>query len=364
MDTHATPHLRNGLTEDYARILGPKYSAMYNEHIAGKVLAHEMTIEEYRANPVLLGFGGEPGPEVGEIKTYECPVEDGTKIRLRVYYPKNFDKKSGQKLPAYINVHGGGWVIGALDDDASFIQKVVADTHCIGIDVDYRLAPEYKYPIPITDCRDAFKHLSQTSVAEKLGIDRSKMAVGGFSAGGHISALISQMARDEKWEYKPCFQLLVIPVCDASALGTDLQPRKDSPYRSWTEHYNCPFLNHARMSWFYKYFLPNNPTDELLRSPSLSPIQASSLADLPPALIVPAEVDALRDEGIAYAHRLKKENPNGWNQLWLAKGVPHPFPHQTKATDIAVQFEELACKRLKEAFEGKLEKGTWISNIE
>jgi acetyl esterase/lipase len=278
-----------------------------------------------------------------------------------------------------------GWVIGALDDDASFIQKVVADCHCIGIDIDYRLAPEYKYPIPITDCRDVFKHLSQDSIAQELGIDRSKMAVGGFSAGGHISALISQMARDQEWEYKPCFQLLVIPVCDASALGTDLQPRKgehtpqingstasidfrafvaDSPYRSWTEHYNCPFLNHARMSWFYKYFLPSNPTDELLRSASLSPIQASSLANLPPALIVPAEVDALRDEGIAYAHRLKKENPSGWNELWLAKGVPHPFPHQTKATDIAVQFEELACKRLKEAFEGRLEPGTWISNID
>jgi len=67
-----------------------------------------MTIEEYRANPVLLGFGGEPGPAVGNIETHECTVEDGTKIRLRVYYPKNFDKKSGNKLPAYINVHGGG----------------------------------------------------------------------------------------------------------------------------------------------------------------------------------------------------------------------------------------------------------------
>jgi acetyl esterase/lipase len=116
------------------------------------------------------------------------------------------------------------------------------------------------------------------------------------------------------------------------------------------------------VQWFYRYFLPKNPTEELLSDPLLSPIKAKSLADLPPALVVPAQVDVLRDEGIAYARRLAEEN-DSWTQLWLAQGVPHPFPHQVKAHPTAVAFRNLAVQRLSEAFAGQLKGKEFISNI-
>lgn len=116
------------------------------------------------------------------------------------------------------------------------------------------------------------------------------------------------------------------------------------------------------MQWFYKYFLPEKVTDALLEEPLLSPIKAKSLADLPPALVVPAEVDVLRDEGIAYAQRLSKEN-NAWTQLWLARRVPHPFPHQVQAHESAVEFRKLAIQRLQEAFQGRLKGKEFISNV-
>lgn len=114
--------------------------------------------------------------------------------------------------------------MGDLGDDDSFLRTVCEECNAIVVDVGYRLAPEYKYPIPVTDCWDAFKWTAKNS--EKLGIDKNRIAVGGFSAGGHIAAIISQLARDENFEVKPCFQLLVIPVCDASALDTSLNVRK------------------------------------------------------------------------------------------------------------------------------------------
>ena len=102
--------------------------------------------------------------------------------------------------------------------------------------------------------------------------------------------------------------------------------------------------------------------EEVLAEPLLSPIKAKSLADLPPALVVPAEVDVLRDEGIAYARRLGTEGTS-WTQLWLAKGVPHPFPHQVKAHPTAAAFRELAVQRLGDAFAGRLGDKKFISNI-
>lgn len=192
-----------------------------------------MTIEEYRANPVILSFGGAPGPEVGEIKSIEIPVEDGTKITLNIYYPQTYKANQSEPLPCYFNVHGGGWVIGDLGDDDSFLRTVCQECNAIVIDVGYRLSPEYKFPIPVTDCWDAFRWVAQN--ASQIGIDKNRIAVGGFSAGGHISAIICQLARDQKFEVKPCFQLLVIPVCDATALDTDLNVRKGRRYlyRIW-----------------------------------------------------------------------------------------------------------------------------------
>lgn len=189
-----------------------------------------MTIEEYRANPVILSFGGAPGPEVGKIDSVDIPVEDGAKITLKIYYPREYDSQTSGPLPCYFNIHGGGWVIGDLGDDESFLRTVCQSCNAIVIDVGYRLSPEYKFPVPVTDCWDAFRWAVKN--ASQIGIDKNRIAVGGFSAGGHISAVICQLARDQNFECKPCFQLLVIPVCDATALDTNLDVRKGEYTRS------------------------------------------------------------------------------------------------------------------------------------
>lgn len=158
------------------------------------------------------------------MESIQIPVEDGSKITLNLYYPQGYDANSSPPLPCYFNVHGGGWVIGDLGDDDSFLRTVCNECNAVIVDVGYRLSPEYKFPIPVTDCWDAYRWVAQN--ASRIGIDKNRIAVGGFSAGGHISAIISQLARDQKFEAKPCFQLLVIPVCDASALDTSLNVRK------------------------------------------------------------------------------------------------------------------------------------------
>ena len=102
---------------------------------------------------------------------------------------------------------------------------------------------------------------------------------------------------------------------------------EDTPHKSWIECHDGPFLSHARMSWFYKYFLPLPITSEVLRNPTISPLLAENFKGLPPTLVYPAEIDVLREEGLAYAKRLKEEG-DGWVECVLAEGVPHPFVHQ------------------------------------
>jgi acetyl esterase/lipase len=178
-----------------------------------------------------------------------------------------------------------------------------------------------------------------------LGVDTSRISLGGWSAGGHLSAVLSHRARDTGLE-GIVFVLMAIPVVDASAIGTDLQVHEglfpilpdewivlfiadfvDTPHKSWIDCHDCPFLSHARMSWFYKHFLPLPVTPAVLRNPLVSPLLAENFKGLPPTLVYPAEIDVLRDEGLAYAKRLK-EDGDGWVECVLAKGVPHPFVHQ------------------------------------
>lgn len=121
----------------------------------------------------------------------------------------------------YTDLENLQWVIGGVGDDDSFNRSVVQGCHAVVVDVGYRLAPEHRFPTPVIDSWEAYTWLAEN--AANMGIDPNKMAVGGFSAGGHIAAVISQLARDTEFLYKPCFQLLVIPVTDATALGLDLE---------------------------------------------------------------------------------------------------------------------------------------------
>ncbi|KAH8928505.1 hypothetical protein BT69DRAFT_1346589 [Atractiella rhizophila] len=350
----------NSLSPKYIEILGPKYVELYNQNIVGKFLAHQVSMKENRQNPVIAGLGGEPGPAIGRIWDTKIPVKEPEgEITLRVYEPKELGEK--EEKPVYINFHGGGWCIGGIGDDEPFIRHVVDRLGVIVIDVGYRLAPEFRFPVPLEDCWTAFEYIR--THASQFRINPSQIAVGGFSAGGHISAILSHRARD-KGIQAIVFALIVIPVTDANALDEELFIRRDSPYKSWTEHHDGPFLSYHRMSYFYRYFLPaSGITSSFLASPLLSPIHQTNFKSLPPTLVAVAEVDVLRDEGLAYARKMREEG-DGWVQCWLARNVPHPFPHQYKATERAVEFRELAIKRLAEAFKGELKGKHWETNVD
>lgn len=154
--------LHNSIPSELIPRYEPIYVAYYNAFNAGRLHTHEVPIEDFRKNPAryIISYGRAPGPDIFRIIEQKCPVEDG-EITVRIFEPASKPDDQGQpkKRAAYINFHGGGWVFGGLAYDHDFCKRVVHDMDgdLVAFDIDYRLAPEYKYPIPVNDCWNAFK---------------------------------------------------------------------------------------------------------------------------------------------------------------------------------------------------------------
>jgi acetyl esterase len=185
--------------------------------------------------------------------------------------------------PALIYLHGGGWALGGIDTHDSVCTHIAQQSGWTVISAGYRLAPEHKFPIPIFDCWAAVQ--AAHAGAEALGIDASRIAVGGDSAGGNLSAVILLLARD--YALPLAAQVLIYPV-------TDYLPGRES--------YEFDYLlSRAAMESFWNLYL-NHSSESTL--PLAAPIRAESLRGLPPCLLLTAEYDPLRDEGEEYASRL------------------------------------------------------------
>jgi acetyl esterase len=221
--------------------------------------------------------------ETGKIENRTMPGPAGD-IRLRVYTP--IDAKE-EILPGLIFFHGGGFVIGDLDTHDDLCRVLANQSGCRVVSVDYRLAPECCFPAAIEDCYSATKYVS--AHAADFGIRADQLAVGGDSAGGNLAAVVSQMAKTDG--PKIAFQLLIYPV---TQLGQPEMP-------SMKENAKGYFLERESMDWFTRMYCP----DPAHRSdPRLSPLLAKDLSGLPPAYVVTAGFDPLRDEGKAYADKL------------------------------------------------------------
>jgi len=205
-----------------------------------------------------------------------------SEIPIRLYYP-SLDRP----LPIVVYYHGGGWVIGSIADWDRTCRSLAAASGCIVASVDYRLAPEHKFPAPADDSYTAF-HWVATHAAE-VGADPARIAVAGDSAGANLATAVCLMARDKK-AHQPAFQLLVYPVVDVD----DASP-------SMSENAEGYFLTRAGMRKFWDFYLAS-PADG--QSPYASPAKAN-VAGLPPAFVITAEYDPLRDQGEAYAAKLK-----------------------------------------------------------
>lgn len=157
---HITQPLLNAIPEAYLPRLDPAYIAYYNEYRAGRLCTHQVPIAEFRANPqrYMIVVGRRLGPEVHRVSHRGVPVgaDGAAEITLRVYEPDD-DGHAGGKKPVYVNLHGGGWVFGDLSADDAFCRWVVKHTGAVVFNVDYRLAPEYPFPVPVEDSIATFK---------------------------------------------------------------------------------------------------------------------------------------------------------------------------------------------------------------
>lgn len=237
-----------------------------------------------RSRPVLQP---EP-PEVAEAEDLSCPGPAGP-VRLRRYRGAGTDR--GAALPCLLYLHGGGWVIGDLDSHDQVCRVLANAAGCCVIAVDYRLAPEHRFPAAVEDSVAALRFVAAEAAA--LRIDAGRIAVGGDSAGGNLAAVLAIMGRDGQVP-KPGFQLLLYPTVDL--LG------RWPAHQRFTEGY--PLVART-MDWFIDHYAP----DQVQRADwRASPMRHPDLSGVCPAYVMTAAHDPLVDEGIAYARRLEREN--------------------------------------------------------
>jgi acetyl esterase len=207
-------------------------------------------------------------------------------IPVRTYRPAGV--AADVRLPVLVFFHGGGWVIGDLETHDVLCRQITAAAEIEVVAVDYRLAPEHKFPAAADDAWAATRWVVEN--AGRLGVDPTRIAVGGDSAGGNLAAVVALMARDAGGPSIK-YQVLLYPVTD---VGTET-----GSYRDFADGY---MLTRDAMKWFFDHYL-TSPDDA--KDWRVSPLRARSLAGVAPALIVTAGFDPLRDEGEAYARALR-----------------------------------------------------------
>jgi acetyl esterase len=205
-------------------------------------------------------------------------------IPIRVYIPEG-----DGPYPTLVYYHGGGWVIGDLDTHDETCRVLASESECMVISVEYRLSPEHTFPVPLEDCYAALEWASDNAVP--MQIDTDNLMVGGDSAGGNLAAAVALYARDDNGP-EIARQVLIYPVTDHSY---------DTP--SYQENGEGGMISEADMKWFWNHYLENKIDGQ---HPYVSPLKAHSLAELPSATVVTCGLDPLRDEGAAYAQRLRK----------------------------------------------------------
>lgn len=228
----------------------------------------------------------DPSP-VGEVRDLAADGPAG-KIPLRLY--RGMGTEAGKPQPALIYYHGGGWVLGNLESHDGVCRDIANTAQCTVISVDYRLAPEAKFPAAAEDAIAAAQWIHDNAAA--LGVDRNRLAVGGDSAGGNLSAVVAIHARDSGGP-KLKLQVLIYPSADMSSV-----------YPSYEEFAEQLPLTRTTMDWFVDLYLGSREQDA--KDWRASPLHAKSLAGLPPAFVITAAMDPLRDEGEAFARALLK----------------------------------------------------------
>lgn len=325
--------------EDFLKKLDPQMLAVVDTILKTKSPPfYELTAEQARRVPppgvaavlVAKQHGNPAKEEVGDLDKIKVPGAAG-ELDAILYRPVGDKGKEGPTLPALVFFHGGGFVVAdAKTYDASC--RALADTGgCVVISVDYRRAPENKFPAAPEDAYAATQYI--ISHAAEHNIDPKKVAVGGESAGGNLATVVCLMAKERKG-VMPIHQLLIYPVTDW---------KSERP--SHTEYGDSPVLPEKNLPWFSGMYF-ENPADA--KKPFASPIYAESFKGLPSATIINAQDDVLADDGAAYAEKLKAAGIPVKHEVY--KGVTHEFFGMGLAIDRAKAAENFAGEQLKKAF--------------
>jgi acetyl esterase len=248
----------------------------------GKPL-HESTPAEARLLGKALAEMAGPAPSMSRVEDHDVPVPGGV-IPLRVLVPH----QAARGVLVYY--HGGGWVIGDIDEFDTLGRKLAERSSCAVVLAGYRLAPEHPYPTAVDDCYAALEWVAARK-ADITGNAEVPLIIAGDSAGGNLAAVMAIRARDRRGP-QIALQILIYPVTDA-----------DFERPSYIDPENQLLLTREGMRWFWDHYVP----DATRRTePEASPLRTKDLSGLPPAVVLTAEHDVLRDEGEAYAERLKE----------------------------------------------------------
>ncbi|MBV9456118.1 MAG: alpha/beta hydrolase [Bradyrhizobium sp.] len=278
-------------------VLDPDAAAVYKAfQEAGRPAYETLTAPEAREYymQARVVMNPEP-PELKSAEPLAIPAPHGT-IPARIYTPKTLRKNNGL-APALVFFHGGGWVIGSLETHDVVCRKLAHEGELIVISVDYRLAPEHKFPAAVDDAITATSWIAAS--AKQLGIDATRLMVGGDSAGGNLAAVVALHARDNG-SPKIAGQVLVYPATEFART-----------HASHREPETSVLLTHSVIGWFADHYIGDADRSDWRASPA----RAKTLAGLPPAYVLTAGADPLRDEGDEYAARLKEA------------GVPVAYKH-------------------------------------
>ncbi|KAG9568434.1 hypothetical protein KCU61_g7351, partial [Aureobasidium melanogenum] len=276
--------------------LDPEWVEMWNAHGGCHRQAEEVGVEEVRKDPAAYSFTYPTwaGPEVHQENEFDIPVtKPAGLIKVRVYTPEGTGP-----FPVHLNYHGGGWILGGLHSEAAWCRSVCNKISIVIVDVDYRLAPEFVFPAAIHDSWDAIQWV--IAHAEELNVNAGSISIGGLSAGGHMSAVLSHMARDAGLELK--LALMIVPSTDFRWLIAAEPLRSDvaKQYPSTALYKDAPWGGLKREQWFLEHWIPNGLNNAQSEARQLEDLSfhdfehndISNLTDLTPGALRSGDTDA------------------------------------------------------------------------
>jgi acetyl esterase len=310
LSTQALTPRMSGLLQRIQRAARPPWHAM----------TPEQARDAYRAAAEILEPPRAPLQRVHDLR---IPADDGHALPARLY------ADSMDVLPVLLYLHGGGFVIGGIDTHDSLCRQLALRSGAAVVSLDYRLAPEHRFPTAVDDAWAAMRWLATNGAS--VGVDGSRLAVGGDSAGGTLAAVCALLARDQHLPL--ALQLLITPGTGAAADTASHQVFA-----------NGFLLDAADIAWFFDHYIDRGQR----RDWRFAPLLADELDEVAPACVILAECDPLVDEGLAYADRLRAAGVPV--ELELYRGLTHDFIKMGRALDEAGHAQRVAAQAMRRAF--------------